>query len=130
MDFVHRGENVFCFNNRLLRPWLNEPSHPTEELRQLAIARPSAAAFLNLSLAYYRANEFAACATASAEALKLEPNSSPAHNNLGLALAQLERWQEAESAFARALSLAPDFQLARNNLAWLRSRAGSALPKI
>jgi FkbM family methyltransferase len=129
MDFVYRGENVFCFNNRLLRPWMSEPSHRIEELRQLAIARPSVEAFLDLSLAYYEGNEFAACVTASSEALRLEPNSSLALNNLGLALAQLERWDEAESAFDRALTLAPDFQLARNNLAWIRSRVASAPSK-
>lgn len=119
---MHRGENVFCFNNRLLRPWLSEPSSRTEALRQVAVARPSADAFLELGLAYYQSNEFAECVTASTEALKLEPNSSPALNNLGLALAQLERWDEAERAFERALTLAPEFELARNNLAWIRSR--------
>ena len=126
MDFVHRGENVFCFNNRLLRPWLSEPSHPIEELRQRVIARPSAEAFLELSLSYYQGNEFAACAAASSEALKLDPNSSLALNNLGLAFGQLQRWEEAEHAFDRALALAPGFQLAQNNRAWIRSRAAGA----
>jgi len=126
MDFVHRGENVFCFNNRLLRPWQSDPSSRVEELRQVAIARPSADSFLELGLAYYQCSEFAACAAASTEALKLEPNSSAALNNLGLALSQLQRWQEAERAFERALTLAPDFELARNNLAWIRARGSNA----
>jgi FkbM family methyltransferase len=127
MDFVHRGENVFCFNNRLLSAFAG-PVDRVAELRQLASEDPSPNAFLELSLACFQAKDFLGCVAASTEALKLNPGFSEAHNNLGIALAELERWPEAMSAFEEALRLSPSNQLARNNLAWVRSRADSPAP--
>jgi FkbM family methyltransferase len=126
MDFIYRGENAFCFNNRLLSAYAHESMTRVEALRLQALEKPSADAFLALSFACYEAKDFPGCIAANTEALKLQPGFSQAYNNLGLALVELGRYTEAELALETALRLAPDFVLARNNLAWVRGRVSAA----
>ncbi|MET0410113.1 MAG: tetratricopeptide repeat protein, partial [Polyangiaceae bacterium] len=122
MDFVYRGENVFCFNNRWLAAWAAESPSRVEALRRVALGQPTPAAFLDLSFACMEAKDFAGCVDASTAALELSPALSQAHSNLGLALCELGRYAEAERALERAVSLTPDFTLAQNNLRWVRSQ--------
>lgn len=126
MDFMYRGENVFCFNNRCLGAWAVESSSRVQELRRVAAGQPTPAAFLQLSFACYEAKDFSGCVDASNAAIALSPALSQAHNNLGLALCELGRYVEAERALERAVTLTPDFTLAQNNLRWVRSRLPSA----
>jgi uncharacterized protein (TIGR02996 family) len=79
---------------------------------------PTAAFWINLSLAQYQAANFEAAATSANHALQLDPHSAEAWNNLGAANAGLHRWDDAIAADQHAISLKPTFQLARNNLAW------------
>ena len=78
---------------------------------------PTAAGFLNSSLANYRASRMQECINDARQALKLQPGLAIAYNNIAACSNDLGRPDDAIAAATEALRLQPDFQLARNNLA-------------
>jgi tetratricopeptide (TPR) repeat protein len=84
--------------------------------------------WVSRSLVLCNAKQFAACADAAREAIRLNPALPPAWNNLAIGYAGLERWDDAIQAIHEALRLQPDFGLAQNNLQWFlaeKARAAS-----
>ncbi len=78
---------------------------------------PTPEKYLNLSLQYYRQNNFEKCIEAASNALKLKPNYTEAYNNIGIAWYNLKNYDKAIEAYHQALAIKPDNQLAKNNLA-------------
>jgi uncharacterized protein (TIGR02996 family) len=83
---------------------------------------PTAAFWINLSLAQYQHADYTAAATSAQNAIHLDPHSPEAYNNLAAADAQLHLWDSAITAAQQALALKPTFQLARNNLTWAQTQ--------
>ncbi len=78
---------------------------------------PSADAFTELSLYYYKANKFDSSLYAAKNILKYDKNNTAAYINICAANNVLGNWDEAITAGEKALKLDPDNQLAKNNLA-------------
>jgi tetratricopeptide (TPR) repeat protein len=97
-----------------------------------AANRLTAEAYLNQSLALYRAGQYAACIAVARKALELRPGFADAWNNIAAAYNAQSRWDEGIQAGEKAVQLDPGNQLAKNNLGWARSEkakmAGKARP--
>ncbi len=78
----------------------------------------SAAQWINLSLAQYQQQQYAASITSAQNALKVDPRSAEAWNNIGAAHGALQQWDEAIRDEQMALRLRPDLAIAQNNLRW------------
>jgi tetratricopeptide (TPR) repeat protein len=76
----------------------------------------SAADYLDLSLSYYNAGDYAKCINACNQALKIQPGYADAWNNIGAACIKLKQWQNAITACQKALAINPNHTLAANNL--------------
>ena len=106
------------------------PSDPTAQswlTRAAAIRpapeaiRPAPEAYLNQSLAFYRAGKYAACIDAARKALALRPGFADAWNNIAAAYNAQSKWDEGIEAGEKAVQLDPRNQLAKNNLGWAKS---------
>jgi tetratricopeptide (TPR) repeat protein len=82
---------------------------------------PTSENYINLSLHYYRNNQFEECIKACEMALNLRPNNADAYNNICSAYNAMGRWQEAVAACEKALAISPDYMLATNNWKWAKS---------
>ncbi len=91
-----------------------------------AAAAETPESYLNMSLAQYRAREFARCIESARKALQLRPGYGPAYNNLCAAYNELRQWDLAIEAGEQAVRLDPDSQLAKNNLAWAKRERAAA----
>jgi tetratricopeptide (TPR) repeat protein len=85
----------------------------------------TAAAFIDLSLAYYQAQDFASTIAAAQSALAIDPDSALAYNNICSGYNRLAQYDLAIKACEQALELDPGYELARNNLAWARRQRGN-----
>ncbi len=74
--------------------------------------------FLDLSLQYYRAGEYAQCIAACQRALKLKPDYAEAWSNICAAYNMLGNFEEGKRAGEEAVRYAPDNAMAKANLAW------------
>lgn len=92
---------------------------------QRAAALGTANAFLDLSLAYYRAEQFEKSAAAARSALAIDPRSAAAWNNICAAHNNLGQYSLAIEACEKALAIDPEFKRARNNLDWGRKKHAS-----
>ena len=87
-----------------------------EELIALATINPTAANYINLSLAYYNKQMYTECIAACQQAIKIEPNSSSAYNNICTSYNMLGEYEKAVEAGKKALQLDPANALAKGNL--------------
>jgi len=90
--------------------------------RRQAEKAGTVAALIDLSLAYYQAEDFDGTIEAARSALAINPAYAPAYNNICSAHNMMEQYAQAIDACERALALDPEFDLARNNLTWARSK--------
>ncbi len=84
---------------------------------ELAEQSPTAAKYLNLSLAYFNNGDFEKCIVAADKALTLKPNYDLAYNNICAAYNHLQEWDKAIIAGQKGLKINPGNQLLKNNLA-------------
>jgi tetratricopeptide (TPR) repeat protein len=85
-------------------------------------------AYLDLSLAYFRAGRFSDCIDAARQALELRPLYADAFNNVAACYNALGRWDDGIAAATEAARLNPSSELARNNLAWAVSQKELSQP--
>jgi len=83
---------------------------------------PTAAEWINRSLALNQAGKFEESIAAAKAALAIDPHSAEAWNNIAANEQAMHRWDDAIAAARKAIGLRPDFQLAKNNLAWSESQ--------
>ena len=91
-----------------------------EELERRVRDDPTAAGYVELGVAYHRAEDFRGAIEACRRALALEPDHAMAYNNLCAAHARLGEWERAEAACQEALARDPELERARANLDWVR----------
>lgn len=89
---------------------------PLDAAIKKAGAEPTAENYLNLSLEFYNAKDYAGCVRAGEEALKINPGYADAYNNICSAWIKLGDWDKAIDAGGKAIQIKPDYQLATNNL--------------
>jgi tetratricopeptide (TPR) repeat protein len=97
---------------------------PTAHLRMQAEqvkAQPTVDGYINLSVAYYQAGEYAKCIEACEAALKLNPDNANAFNNICSSYILLNEPEKAAEACKKAIALAPNFERAKNNLKWAQT---------
>lgn len=82
-----------------------------------AFAQGSPEAFMEMSLAHFRAGRYMDCVRAAEKALQLRPNYAEAYNNIAAGYNALKMWDKGIAAAREAVRLKPDWELARNNLA-------------
>lgn len=102
-------------NGQAVADKLPDPAAAAESAVKLA---PTAANYLNLSLAYQRAGRFRDGIQAAGQALKLQPDLAMAYNNIAEAHIELREWDAAIAAAGQALRLQSDFPRARKVLAY------------
>ena len=86
-------------------------------VEQQAKENPTPENYLNLSLIYYKEQQYQECVDAAKLALKLRPQFAEAYNNICSAYTVMGNYKEAIMAANEALRIKPDFVLAKNNLA-------------
>jgi tetratricopeptide (TPR) repeat protein len=91
-----------------------------ESLSRKAAESPTTENYLNLSLAYYRADLFLESIETCKRALEIDPELAVAYNNMCSAYVKLGEFTSAIEACIRALEIAPDFSRAQANLLWAR----------
>jgi tetratricopeptide (TPR) repeat protein len=116
---------LLALENQLV-PWVKQ-AEQLEATRRAVAANPTAAAYLDLSLAYYQNAQFPQAIEAAEFALQRDTQSWLALNNICAASNRLKEWDKALEACRLALSLQPDSPLIRNNLAEAE-RAGAPTP--
>jgi tetratricopeptide (TPR) repeat protein len=127
---VLAAADVYAFHQLWVDNRIYDPTSATlVAARRLVPSVPpavtlTAAEYVSLSLAYYRAHDYEATIAMSRRALAIGGETAEAYNNIGAAYCELGRWNDAIPALETALRLRPGFQLARNNLAWARSEVG------
>ena len=89
-----------------------------QKAEQLAALHPSAANYLDLSVAYYNGKRYQDCISASRLALGLKPDYPDAYNNIAVGYQALNIWDSAIAASKEAVRLSPGYELAKNNLAF------------
>jgi len=94
-----------------------EVDSAVQALESLAVSHPDyPGPFLNLGIAYSRAEKWAEAEQAIKMAIVRKPDSAVAYNQLGIVYRKLGRFQEAAAAYQRALEIQPDYALAHLNL--------------
>jgi tetratricopeptide (TPR) repeat protein len=78
---------------------------------------PTAEKYLNLSLNYFRTNQFNESITAAKKALTHKTDYPEAYNNIGISHFMLGNYDQAIEAYNSALAINPEYKLAKNNLA-------------
>ncbi len=96
----------------------NVNAETIDDLQAYTDEHPSDAAYIELSLAYYKLKSYDKALNAAEKAVELNPNSSTAYNNACASLCALKKWEEAANACRKALEITPDFDRAKNNLNW------------
>lgn len=93
----------------------------SERASQAVAAKTSEAgtpeAFVELSLAHFRAGRYMECVRAAEKALALRPNYAEAYNNIAAGYNALKMWDKGIAAATQAIQLRPEWDLPRNNLA-------------
>jgi Tfp pilus assembly protein PilF len=112
-----------------LRNSLNDTDQTTysaqlTQLLNLLSHTPTAENYINLSLLYYKMQEYQNCINAAETALKYKPGYDLAYNNICAAYNKLGYWDKAIAAGEQGLTFNPNNQLLRNNLA--ESKRGKA----
>lgn len=74
-------------------------------------------AYMELSLAHFRAGRYMECVRAAEQALRLRPDYAEAYNNIAAGYNALKMWDQGIQAASEAVRLKPGWDLARNNLA-------------
>ncbi len=74
-------------------------------------------AFVELSLAHFRAGRYMDCVRAAEKALALRPKYAEAYNNIAAGYNALKMWDKGIAAAQQAIQLRPEWDLPRNNLA-------------
>jgi len=125
-DFQLAGNNLLLAKNEKASgapvvPYIS----PVKAAKNIAETYPAPENYLNLALAYYTANLFEECVSASQQALKLRPEYAEAYNIIGAAYNNMRMWDEAIAALEKATRLSPGFQLAVNNLNLARIKKGA-----
>lgn len=82
--------------------------------------QPTAANYLDMSLAFYNKQDYQNCILACQQALKLQPNYADAYSNIGASYNQLKEWTKAIEACQMALKIDPNHKLAKGNLDWAK----------
>jgi Tfp pilus assembly protein PilF len=82
-------------------------------------APQSAAAHIDLAIAYREHGDLDRAEAALAKALALSPRHPVAHNELGIVQRRKGRFQDARASYESALAAYPQFHFARRNLAIL-----------
>ncbi len=122
---VNRGLALSPRHARLLAAQ-NQLQERAKQAQQNALRRsdieraPTAAAYIDLSLAHYNNTEYAAAIASAEAALLLDPNNAFAFNNICAAHNRREEWELATDACSKALRIDPTMALAQNNLAIAR----------
>ncbi|MFC6646292.1 tetratricopeptide repeat protein [Granulicella cerasi] len=93
----------------------------TQQQKIASTTPTTAAAWIEKSLALYRANDFAGSIAAAKRALALDAHSAEAWNNIAAGEASMKHWDAAINAAQHALAINPALQIAKNNLAWAES---------
>jgi Flp pilus assembly protein TadD len=89
-------------------------------LKEVVDSAPDATApYIDLGMAYARAEDYEAAVQSYLSALAVTPNHPVAHNELGIVYRKLGRFDEARASYERALAVYPGFHYARRNLAVL-----------
>lgn len=83
---------------------------------------PTAPGYIDLSLMYYRAGQYAKCIAACNKALALKPGYDLAYNNICASYNKLGQWKLAIQAGEEGLKFNPDNTLLRDNLAEAKSK--------
>ncbi len=78
--------------------------------------------WINLSLEFYRLEDYKNSIRCCEKALELNPRSANAYNNICAAYNKLEAWEKAATACEKALEINPDMKRAQNNLYAARQR--------
>ncbi|MEO6523482.1 MAG: tetratricopeptide repeat protein [Mucilaginibacter sp.] len=92
-----------------------ETGHPGKQ-------QPTAADYLNQSLALYNQQKYTECIEACQQALKLKPDYADAYSNMGAAYNQLKQWNKGVEACEHALKIDPNHKLAHGNLNWAKNQ--------
>jgi len=86
-----------------------------------ATSKPTAADYLNQSLAYYNQHDYVKSIEACRQALKLKPDYADAYSNMGAAYNMMQQWDKGREACLKALKIDPNHKLATGNLNWAKS---------
>lgn len=81
-----------------------------------ATSAPTADKWLNLSLEWYTAGNYAKCIDAAEKVIELDPDNAGAWNNICAAANKLGDWEKGITAGEKAVALDPKSELAKNNL--------------
>lgn len=96
-----------------------------EDVISLALKKaentPTAANYIDLSLAYYNTADYEGCIAACYKALAIDPELAGAYNNICSAYNMMQQWDKAIEACEKALAIEPKYELAKNNLNWAKS---------
>ncbi len=93
---------------------LANPTVP--QMLELIRQNPSEDNWLNLSLAFYNAGDYQACADAAKQVLKINPKNDLAYNNICAAYNMLKEWDKAIEAGRKGLQINPNNKLLAGNL--------------
>ncbi len=91
---------------------------------------PTAAFWINVSLAEYKAGKYEQSIEAARKSLALTPNSAEAYNNIAASYGGLKQWTSAIDNARRALQINPDLQIAKNNLTWFTQQQNGADARV
>jgi tetratricopeptide (TPR) repeat protein len=89
---------------------------------QKLVKSPIAPGYIDLSLMYYRAGQYAKCIEACKKALVLKPGYDLAYNNICASYNKLGQWDKAIQAGEEGLKFNPDNTLLKNNLAEAKNK--------
>ena len=109
-------------------PLRNGQADPPAQLETKIDGEPTAAEYVDLSLAYSKQGEYAQCIDSATKALivtPVGPNSAIAHNNICACLNGLGQFEKGIEACEEALALDPDYALAQGNLDWAKRKLES-----
>lgn len=116
---------TFSKKDELAEFFLNRDKNQKDQiaaLEQKLAKEPDADQYINLSLLYYRNQQFDKMIHACRKALELNPDMPTAYNNIGSAYIGKKQYHDAIKALQKALELKPEFQRAKNNLNFARKK--------
>ncbi len=76
--------------------------------------------WINMSLVFYKQEDYEKCIRCCRKALEIRPNSAEAWNNICSAYNKMGEYTKAVEACKKALKIKPDMERAKNNLAFAR----------